>query len=336
MQDAYFRALQKEIISKSKKCTHYNIVSIYFGGGTPSHVSPDLITQTLTLIKELYSIDPKAEITIECNPESLSENKINIYKQNGFNRFSMGVQSLSDETLRTIGRSHDRSIALNAINVLSKNTKNYSLDFIIGLPHQNLKNFKDELKTILTFHPNHLSFYFLSHDNKLINDFIRDCPDESDQVKNYQLINEQFSKTGYHHYKVSNFALPGYECKHNLRYWRQNEYFGIGLGAHSYFNDTIFYNSSSLESYIKKPGEADESIQLDNKLSIMDKIMLNLRTSTGLNLNTLEKQLRNTLLKKTDTFIKSGHLTLTSENKLHATEHGFLILEKITDDLTRF
>lgn len=336
MQDAYFKALQQELINKSNKCTHHNIVSIYFGGGTPSHVSTEFITQALTLIKESYSLDPKAEITIECNPESLTENKVNLYKQNGFNRFSMGVQSLSDKTLRAIGRSHDRSIALNAISILSKNTKNYSLDFIVGLPHQNIKTFNDELHTILTFHPNHLSFYFLSHDNPLINIFIQDCPNENDQIEIYQLINKQLSKAGYHHYEVSNFALPGYECKHNLRYWRQNEYFGIGLGAHSYFNDTIFYNSSSLESYLKDPEASDELIHLDTELSITDKIMLNLRTSTGLNLDDFEKELQNTLLKKAEPFIKSSHLAITPENNLHATERGFLILEKITNDLTGF
>lgn len=329
----YIEKLLIEIREKAQSADNYKIDTIYIGGGTPSLINSDYIEQILDTIKSHYSLVTKPEITIENNPESLTNKKLEHYLRIGINRFSVGCQSLNDIILKSIGRIHTKKEIIKVINLFRKyKVDNFSLDFIMGLPFQTLQSFRKELNQILGFNAPHLSFYFLSLDTKRIEKFIDDCPSEDEQIKIYNHLTKELAIKGYHHYEVSNYAKPEYECRHNLRYWEQEKYLGLGVSAHSYLNGKIFYNSSNLQSYIQDPLTPYESFKLEKDIKLMDKIMLNLRTSKGLNLNNLSRIKKHTILENANSYIQSKHLHYEN-NIISTTEKGYLILNKITQDL---
>jgi len=334
MINNYIHSLIAEIRERAKDHKEYTIVSIYFGGGTPSHPSADIIVKILKTIKENFKVTKNAEITIESNPESLNEEKIIQYKEAGFNRLSIGIQSLNNKTLKCIGRTHNKTTAVKAIIAAKKHFKNYSLDFIIGLPYQNITNFTKQLNEIVLYNPSHLSFYFLSPDNDKIKSFIKDCPTEEQQIKIYELLTKRLKKEGYKHYEVSNYAKPGHQCRHNLRYWEQKEYLGLGLAAHSFINDTVHENEKSLNKYIKKPLARDSALHLDSELKKMDYVMMCLRTNRGINKSEFRKKFGNInqLLQNAEPYIESKKLINNSTN-IRISQKGVLILDKIIDDL---
>jgi oxygen-independent coproporphyrinogen-3 oxidase len=332
---SYAKALQKEIRLKAKIFKGYAVESIYFGGGTPSLPESKLIEQIICTIRKNFTVGKNAEITIECNPESVTKEKIRHYKKIGINRFSMGAQSLSDKTLKRIARPHDSKQIFDAIKIFrEEKIKNLSLDFIIGLPFQTLASFKKELETILTYDPPHLSYYFLSHDTEQIKNFMAECPDEEKQIKMYNHLTKRLKKAGYIHYEVSNYAKPGFECKHNLRYWNQQEYLGLGLGAHSYINDTVTRNEPDLGAYIKGAAKISDTLKHDSELRRLDYIMLNLRKHTGINLNDFRKKFGNDFAQKLQRQAeKINCKNLVSGQTIHLTEKGFLFADSITEKL---
>lgn len=336
--DRYITALLREITEKAPLYKDREIVSVYFGGGTPSHIPHTHICGIIETISENFNILPGAEITLEANPESVNDEKIAAYKKAGINRLSTGIQSLENKTLKKIGRAHDVETALSAIKTAKKNFNSYSLDFIIGLPFQTVTSFTAQLETVLAFDPPHLSFYFLSPDSKNISTFIKDCPGEDEQIKMYELLTVDLKKAGYIHYEVSNYGKPGYESRHNLRYWEQKEYLGLGLAAHSYIEDTIYENTPDLKKYLGDHPAPDGKLILDSDLKRMDYIMTRLRTAQGIDINDYCRKFGTTdnLIEKAAPYIESGlMLKTTAQDKtgLILTEKGFLLLDRIIDDL---
>lgn len=333
--DPYINKLISEIMEKAKTLKNYRIETIYIGGGTPSLIDAKYIAQILDTVRAHFEKTKNAEITIESNPESLTNNKLEKYIDAGINRFSIGCQSLNNKTLKTIGRVHSKSQIIDAINLFHRYMiRNFSLDFIMGLPFQTFNDFKNDLKEILDFSPPHLSFYFLSPDTKKIKTMLKDSPNEDEQIQMYQFLTKQVKKHGYHHYEVSNYAKPGFECKHNLRYWEQKEYMGFGAAAHSFINDTVYENESSLIKYINNPPDSTTPFHLDKDLKRMDYIMMRLRTSKGINLPQYEQRFgnKNDLIKKALPYLETNLLKHTPDS-LQITENGTLILDKIIDEL---
>jgi oxygen-independent coproporphyrinogen-3 oxidase len=331
----YIEALRKEIQEKAKIYKNYKVVSIYFGGGTPSQLPAENIEQILYTIKNTFDVTKDPEINIECNPESIDTEKLNYYKNIGINRISLGIQSFNKKTLVRIARPHDHLTIYKALESLQRaDIKNFGADFIMGLPYQTFASFKSEIETALSYNPTHISAYFLSYDTKKIDLFIKDCPQEEEQIEMYEWLVKRLKKAGLHHYEVSNYAKPGYECLHNLRYWQQKEYLGFGVGAHSYINRTVWENTSDFEAYIINPLLEPESLTIDKDIDRSEFILLSLRTSQGINLNNYQSKYQNVaqLLQKAETYIESRHLTLTKES-LQPTDKGFLIIDKITSDL---
>jgi oxygen-independent coproporphyrinogen-3 oxidase len=249
----------------------------------------------------------------------------------------MGVQSLNKKTLLRIARLHDKDLIKSSISIIKQSKiNNFGIDLIMGLPHQSINDFKNDLKNFVKFGTPHISLYFLSYDTPKIDIFIKDCPTEFDQIKMYEFACKYLKQNKYNHYEVSNYSLPGFESKHNQRYWNQFEYLGLGLGAHSYINKTVWENTRDFNKYIKNPMKIEGKLKHSKLLSRMDYIMLHLRKNTGIKLKSFsqkfsERQM-NFLLKKSKTYIESGHIEIKN-NKLAATEKGFLILNKITTDL---
>lgn len=332
---AYLEALKKEITEKAQGYKSYNIVSIYFGGGTPSQLPSQDIEQILTTIKESFKVNPNVEINIECNPESIDIEKLAHYKSMGITRISLGIQSFNKKTLLRIARPHDHLTIYRALESLQKTgIENFGTDFIMGLPYQTFASFKSEIETALSYNPTHISAYFLSYDTKRIDLFIKDCPQEEEQIQMYEWLVERLHKAGLNHYEVSNYAKPGHECLHNLRYWQQKEYLGFGIGAHSYIDQTVWENTADFDAYVQNPLLEPQSLKIDKELDQSEFILLSLRTANGINKNDYQTKYQNLpqLLKKAETYIESKHL-VQSETNLSPTDKGFLIIDKITSDL---
>ena len=330
----YVEKVCEEIEKRAVQFKDYRVETIYFGGGTPSLIPPELIKKIIQQIRAYYKVKRGAEISIECNPESVDQHRLAIYKEAGVTRFSLGVQSLNKNTLQRILRPHDSVTIFKALEHLKDaGITNFGTDFIMGLPDQTLASFKQEVKTILTYKPAHLSYYFLSHDTKKIDLFIKECPGEDEQIAMYEWLCKELKRHGFVHYEVSNWALPCQECEHNKRYWEQKDYLGIGLGAHSIVNGVMWENPKFIDDYMRDPLAAQEEMKIDADLKRMEYIMLRLRTREGIDLKEYgrlgdaEK-----LLKNATSYIKTGHLKKRG-SILAATEKGFLILEKITQML---
>lgn len=335
--EKYIETLIEEISIKSNKFKDYQVDSIYFGGGTPSLISPELIYKVIQTLKSCFSVTSKAEISIECNPESLDKKRLKIYQKSGINRISLGVQSLNNQTLKKVARPHNSDKTLTALKILNDfGWKNFGCDIIMGLPYQTLEDFQKELGIILNYNPTHLSSYFLSYDTPKIDTFIKDSPTEETQVQMYWYLIKILKKRGFKHYEISNYSLPGYTCKHNQKYWQQEEYLGLGIGAHSYYDQKVTENNRDFNKYLENPSLINEKYNLDEDTSRMDLIMLSLRTRKGLNLKLYKEKYTELeltkLLKKASPFLKNTQLRQTKE-KLYLTDKGMLFADQIYKSL---
>lgn len=298
-------------------------------------IESEFIEKILRTIRKNYKLRENLEISIECNPESLDDNRLNFYKESGINRISLGIQSFNKKTLFRIARPHDEKAIFKALESIQRaGIQNYGTDFIIGLPYQTLQSFQKEVKTILSYHPPHLSFYFLSYDTKKIDLFSADCPPEEEQIAMYHFLTKTLQQKGYRHYEVSNYALPGFECQHNLRYWQQKDYLGLGLGAHSIVDGKGWHNETNFDTYLKNPLIVHEIVEIDPELSKMEYLMLHLRTVEGINKSEYQKKFGkfDKLLSASQSFLDSGHMTFDEKN-LCLNDNGFLIADKITQSL---
>lgn len=242
----YVENLIKEIEQELNK-EQYKIQTIYIGGGTPSSIESKYIVNILNKIKENQNIE-NAEITIEVNPGTVTNKKLLDYKKSGINRLSIGLQETHNELLKQIGRIHTYEEFLTTYN-LARNIgfKNINVDLMIGLPNQSIQHIKENLEKITKLNPEHISVYSLileegtplyeKYKNKQI-----ELPDEELERNMYWYVKNTLENNRYTHYEISNFAKKGYESKHNLDCWKQKEYIGFGLGAHSYINGIRYSN----------------------------------------------------------------------------------------------
>ena len=243
------KAYLKEIHNMSFLTKEKKVSSIYFGGGTPSLIDPSLIEKIINCVSKKFSLSPNAEITIEANPSSIEFKDFYNFKQVGINRISLGVQSLNDNDLKFLGRDHNADQAKKSLKYAEKIFNKVNLDIIYGLPDQKIKNFKNELNTILEYAVSigHLSIYQLTIEPKtpFYKKFITGkltLPPEETLNNMYYIIQEASEKNNLLQYEISNHAVPGNESIHNLGYWRYNEYLGVGPGAHS----RVSYNSTRM------------------------------------------------------------------------------------------
>ena len=328
----YLEALKKEL---KETVNSDEIKTIYVGGGTPTSLEDDLFLELLEIIKP-YS-NNVIEYTFECNPESLSLNNIKMLKKYGVNRISIGVESTDDKILKSINRHHTFFDVKTAVRNLKENDiNNINLDLILGLPNVSMKMLEKDIKNILSLDISHVSCYSLTvHEHTVfhLNGIIP--PSDEYAYDAYKKINDILNEHGFNHYEVSNWSLPGLESKHNMTYWKNEQYYGIGLGASGYINDKRYRNTANLTEYLK--GINHREIE---KVSLNDleeyQIMLNLRMSQGLNMSLFtrlfNKDLYTCKKELIDSYISSGHLKI-ADNHLIPTFEGMMILDKITVDL---
>ena len=249
----YVQAVKKEIKCQNIKS---NISTIYIGGGTPSFIDSKYIKEIIEEIR-LKNVSSEAEITIEVNPGTVTEDKLKDYKDCGINRLSIGLQSASDELLKQIGRIHNFEQFLETYKMARKvGFKNINVDLMLGLPNQRIIDLKESLEKIIELQPEHISVYSLIVEegtliyNKIENGQM-ELPEEELERNMYWYVKNTLELNGYKHYEISNFAKKGYESKHNMNCWNQQEYIGIGVAAHSYRDITRYSNIDNIDEYIK-------------------------------------------------------------------------------------
>ena len=250
--EKYIQAVKKEIqLQEIIK----EIDTIYIGGGTPSYIEAKYIKEILEEIKT-KNISKEAEITIEVNPGTVTLDKLQEYKNCGINRLSIGLQSTQNNLLKTIGRIHNFEEFLETYKMARKvGFKNINVDLMLGLPNQKISELKESLEKVLELKPEHISVYSLIvEENTPIADKIEKneliLPEEETERNMYWYVKNTLELNGFHHYEISNFAKKGFESKHNLNCWEQQEYIGIGTAAHSYVENVRYSNTENLEKYI--------------------------------------------------------------------------------------
>lgn len=256
-QKAYLRKLCEEIrMMKSYVPPHLTISSVFLGGGTPSLLEPQWIEAILSEVYESFTLEKNAEISIECNPHSAMRYKFSHYHRAGINRLSLGLQSSINSELRCLGRVHIYEDFLKCYqSARMEGFQNISIDLMNGIPEQNTDSWKRTLKNITMLRPEHLSVYNLIIEPGTKFQALKDAgkltlPTEEELMQMDDLTLEILEKAGYRRYEISNYAKPGYECRHNYGYWSQVPYLGFGLGASSYLSGARFSNTRDLERYL--------------------------------------------------------------------------------------
>ena len=325
--ETYLEALEKEL----KSYDIGELKTIYVGGGTPTALEDDLFEQLLEMIKP-YS-KGVIEYTFEANPESLSETKIKLLKKYGVNRISLGVQSTNDEILKYINRNHSFKEVQKCVELLKENSlNNINVDLILGLPHVNDKYLKEDLNNITSLDIKHVSCYALTiHPHTvLFNKGHKEL--DGDQMRHYYDIVERFlASDNFIHYEVSNWSKEGKESLHNLTYWRNEQYYGCGLGAPGYIGDVRYKNTTNLTKYLKGDYvEEKEIVTKQDKFTY--EIMLGLRTYEGINLRKVLREYGVDLFKTKEKEIiemMKEDLVFCKNDHLIATYQGMMILDSI-------
>ena len=250
---SYVNYLQKEIISAAPRYNKYQALSIFFGGGTPSLLPTGEVRRIMETIRKYYHVAEDAEITIEMNPETVTEEKLQEYITGGINRLSIGLQSVDDDELMRIGRIHDYSTFEKAYELSRKaGFHNINIDLMAALPEQSVDSYEWTLQKVTELKPEHISAYSLTLEEGTPlyehRDMYRFATEEEDREM-YALTEKILGSCGYHRYEISNYALDGYECRHNKVYWQRGNYVGFGLGASSMVNNVRWSNPADMELY---------------------------------------------------------------------------------------
>jgi oxygen-independent coproporphyrinogen-3 oxidase len=291
---SYFEALRREIVISSPEFVDYDVRSIFFGGGTPSFVDAKEICDTLRLIKQRFNVSADAEISIEANPASAMREKLFSYREAGFNRLSIGAQSLNDEELKKLGRVHDSRMFYETYeNARKAGFDNINIDIMSALPDQSLESYLATVKKVISLKPEHISAYSLIvEEGTPFYDMELSLPSEELDREMYHETKSLLAENGYHRYEISNYALSEKtECFHNKVYWKRGNYLGVGLGASSMVKNTRWNNITDMGQY-KRAFESDaaldykENVQELSKEEQMEEFMfLGLRLVEGVDLD---------------------------------------------------
>lgn len=290
----YIKNLKIEIVDRGNQ--GYLVKTIFIGGGTPSYIDAKFIKEILDTIRENYCVDEMAEVTMEMNPGTAKKENLEIYKEAGINRISIGLQSANDDILKQIGRIHNYKDFLNTIEMVrDAGFENINVDTMIGLPDQTIYDAEDTINKLIELDIPHISVYSLIIEpntklEKMLDEKRITLPDEEMERYIYWFIKRKLEEKGYTHYEISNFAKLKYQCKHNLDCWSQKEYLGFGVAAASYEDQTRYVNTSVIEDYIAnienneryKNAKVEE---IQDKTTMMNEYMiLSLRKLNGVNI----------------------------------------------------
>ncbi|MCD8325047.1 MAG: radical SAM family heme chaperone HemW [Clostridiales bacterium] len=293
---AYVDRLVEEIIARAPDFRDCRVTSIYIGGGTPSILEPRYLARLMGALSGSFHIDPEAEITMECNPGTLTPEKARAMHEVGINRLSIGLHSANDKSLKLLGRIHTYEDFLRTFDEARKaGFADLNVDLMSALPCQTVKSWEDTLRQVAMLRPEHISvysliieegtpFYTRFHEDEMVRDAGGEplfLPSEEEERRMYELTQEYLNSRGYRRYEISNYAKLGHECRHNIGYWTGQEYLGLGLGAASLIDHTRFQNTSDLAEYMEQPFARQDEVRLDRKEQIEEFMFLGLRMTAG-------------------------------------------------------
>ena len=310
---SYVTALETEITLWGDLFGHPAVETVFFGGGTPSYLPQHHIGRVVEAIRGAFNVAQEAEVSLEANPDDITDAKLGAYLDSGINRLSIGVQSLDDRLLKMLGRRHSASEAVQAYRrAVDVGFANVSIDLMYGLPHQSVEDWQQTLHGAADLDPPHVSMYCLTLEKgtpmeQWVESGQMPLPDPDLAADMYLMAEEVMDRRGYRHYEISNWAKPGCESRHNLTYWRSRSYLGVGPGAHSYLPPCRFFNLKSPKEYIQRlrgnfsdgprhPMEVSpEAIgavpavgaveTVDRRLEMAETLMLGLRLDTGISVD---------------------------------------------------
>lgn len=279
----YLDALNEEITSRYQKET---IETIYIGGGTPSSLNIRELKKLFSIIKQ-FKLSDNIEFTIEVNPENINEEKLLLFKENSVNRISIGIETTNDKLLNFLGRKHTFNEVVDKVELMHKlGFNNINVDLIYAIPNETITDLKHDLENITNLNISHISTYSLMINPHTLLDIkkIKNIDEETDR-KMYDYICNYLKNKGFNHYEISNFSNINYESKHNLVYWHNERYYGFGLGASGYINNTRYDNTKSMDNYLKGKRIINEE-KLTSKDIISYELILGLRLVKGINKDT--------------------------------------------------
>ena len=289
----YTERLIKELSGRLKNFSGDSADTIFFGGGTPSLCTPGEIRRIISFIRDEIYLEPDAEVSIEINPEDLSADKLEGYREAGVSRFVLGMQTLSEKLNGIIGRSGATCSPEKLELFFSHKNITHCIDLITGIPAQDLPELEKDLKTLACFMPEHVSAYTLSIEKGTpLHSRIRHDPEFDDHQRFlFEETIKRLKIIGYRHYEISNFALNGFECRHNMKYWTFDPYLGFGTSSHSFFNDERFCNNMSVAEYLSSENVTLTRDERSENAMLVEYLMTGLRLINGISLNKMQKRL---------------------------------------------
>ncbi|UMB53436.1 radical SAM family heme chaperone HemW [Lutibacter sp. A64] len=344
-KEEMLQAILGELQMRKKELENEIVETIYFGGGTPSLLTTKEIDAIFKVIYSNYKVITSPEITLEANPDDLSENNIKALAKSPINRLSIGIQSFFEDDLKFMNRAHTAQESKKSLTVAMQYFDNITIDLIYGVPNMSNKKWKENLETAFNFGVSHISSYALTVEkNTALDNFIKKgkvpAVDEQQALEHFNILVAETEKQGFVHYEISNFGKPDYFSKHNTSYWLGKKYIGFGPSAHSFNGAQRSWNIANNAKYIKAiknnilPLEF-EKLSIENRFN--EYIMTGLRTIWGVDLNKINNDFGtlylNELIKNSEQFIEKDLLKITSENKLITTKKGKFLADGIASDL---
>lgn len=340
--DAVIKEME-EVRKRKKEKEDHSIATIYLGGGTPSQLTIPQLHQIFDAVYKYNKVEMDAEVTIEMNPDDVTEAFSDGLCMLPVNRVSMGAQTFSDERLKWLHRRHSSHQVTEAIERLRDNgIQNISIDLMYGFPGETLDDWQRDIDAALSLDVEHLSAYCLMveegtalYERLKMKDEKLKMPNEELERQMYELLIDKLTAAGYEHYEISNFSKPGYRSRHNSSYWNDTPYVGLGAAAHSYDGHRRSWNVADIHQYIEaiERGELpSEQEEIDGDTHYNDRITVALRTSDGLDLTTLSDRHRHYCMKEAQRFLDDGLLQLC-DNRLSLTRKGLFVSDYIMSSL---
>ncbi|MCR5090179.1 MAG: radical SAM family heme chaperone HemW [Oscillospiraceae bacterium] len=337
----YHKALIDHLVESAERIRHYEVDSIYFGGGTPSYYGAERLLELFDVLKLNGNVRMDTEVTVECNPDSMDFKELLQLREEGVNRLSIGVQATNDELLKMIGRRHNWAQAQLAYQAARRaGFDNVSIDLMYGLPSQTKRDWAESLAKIVELHPEHISCYALKLEDgtPMAEDYRNSplLPDDDEQADMYSYAAQMLERYGYKQYEISNFAAAGFESRHNLKYWRLDDYMGFGPGAHSSVGNLRYSFVKDLKKYTygisRKVSVIDEYEVIDELERSVEYLMLGMRTNRGIEENEYRVRCQSDwkpVQRVLEAFEKKGWAVREPDGRWHFTVSGFLLSNQL-------
>ena len=324
MIEDYLAALIKDI--QLTFAERQPLKTVFFGGGTPSLLSPAQLEQIIQAIALRFGIASDAEISMEIDPGTFDRDRLLGYLAAGVNRFSLGVQTFDEELLKLCGRSHTRLDVMQAVEIIQQlGIKNFSLDLISGLPQQTLEHCQTSLEQAIAIAPQHLSCYDLVLEpvtafGKQYQPGETPLPNDDDTAEMYRLTQQTLTAAGYEHYEISNYAQSNYQCRHNRDYWENKPYYGFGMGAASYVAGQRFSRPRTRREYYAwlEAGAVIDAPEISFTDYLLETLMLGLRLASGVNLAQFSPQVQQAILSAVKPYLQRGWVEITGRDNQSA------------------